>query len=43
MKFKRVFIKGGIKRMKYTIPALIFNLFKVSVELLHRSSAGESE
>jgi hypothetical protein len=38
MKFKRVFVKGGTKRMKYTIPALIFNMLKLSIELLNRNS-----
>ena len=30
MKFKRVFVKGGVKRLKYTCPALIFALFRLS-------------
>jgi vacuolar protein sorting-associated protein 35 len=30
MKFKRVFVKGGIKRMKYSIPAMVFGLFRLS-------------
>ena len=30
MKFKRVFAKGGIKRMKYSMPALVFALFQLS-------------
>ena len=30
MKFKRVFVKGGVKRMKYTLPPLIFALFRLS-------------
>lgn len=30
MKFKKVFVKGGAKRMKYTIPALVFALIKLS-------------
>jgi hypothetical protein len=34
MKFKRVFVKGGIKRMKYTVPALVFSLFRLSNEIL---------
>lgn len=34
MKFKRIFVKGGIKRMKYTIPALCFSLFKLSFEMV---------
>jgi hypothetical protein len=36
MKFKRVFVKGGVKRMKYTLPALIFSLFRLSSELINR-------
>jgi len=36
MKFKRVFVKGGIKRMKYSMPALIFSLFRLSQELVSR-------
>lgn len=40
MKFKRIFVKGGIKRMKYTIPALIFSLFRLSNEIVNKS--GES-
>ena len=34
MKFKRIFVKGGIKRMKYSIPAMSFALFKLSFEVL---------
>jgi hypothetical protein len=30
MKFKRVFVKGGIKRMKYSLPAMVFSLFRLS-------------
>lgn len=37
MKFKRIFVKGGTKRMKYTIPALIFNMLKLSLEMLNRN------
>lgn len=37
MKFKRIFVKGGVKRMKYTCPALIFALFRLSSELLTKS------
>jgi len=37
MKFKRVFVKGGVKRMKYTCPALIFALFRLSIELINKS------
>jgi len=44
LKFKRVFVKGGIKRMKYSIPALCFALFKLSNEIIHRGgSEGEHE
>lgn len=33
LKFKRVFLKGGIKRQKYSIPALCFALFRLSNEM----------
>ncbi len=33
MKFKKVFIKGGTNRLKYTCPALIFALFRLSNQL----------
>lgn len=36
MKFKRVFVKGGVKRMRYTCPALIFALFRLSNEITNR-------
>ena len=36
MKFKRIFVKGGINRMKYTIPTLIFALFRLSSMLTLR-------
>lgn len=36
MKFKRIFVKGGIKRMKYSLPAMIFSLFRLSQELVTR-------
>ena len=36
LKFKRIFVKGGIKRMKYTIPSLCFALFKLSSEMVAR-------
>jgi hypothetical protein len=41
MKFKRVFVKGGIKRMKYTVPAFVFSLFRISMELLNRPQSEE--
>jgi hypothetical protein len=43
MKFKRIFLKGGIKRMRYSIPALIFSLFRLSNELSSRPPMGEEE
>jgi hypothetical protein len=43
MKFKRIFLKGGIKRMRYSIPALIFSLFRLSNELSNRAPAGDEE
>lgn len=43
MKFKRVFVKGGIKRMKYSLPPLIFSLFKLSIELINRNGRGDNE
>mmetsp|Transcript_9445 Transcript_9445/g.15914 ORF Transcript_9445/g.15914 Transcript_9445/m.15914 type:complete len:96 (+) Transcript_9445:514-801(+) len=30
LKFKKVFLKGGQNRQKYTLPALIFCFFKLS-------------
>jgi len=30
LKFKKIFLKGGPQRMKHTLPALIFGLFKLS-------------
>jgi hypothetical protein len=42
MKFKRVFVKGGVKRLKYSCPALIFALFRLSVDLINRSDSGYS-
>jgi len=38
MKFKRVFTKGGVKRLKYTCPALIFALFRLSMEITNRQN-----
>jgi hypothetical protein len=34
MKFKKVFAKGGVKRLKYTCPALIFALFRLSMNIV---------
>jgi len=30
LRFKKVFVKGGLKRMKYTIAALIFSLIRLT-------------
>jgi hypothetical protein len=30
LKFKKVLVKGGIKRMKYTIPALVFSVIRLT-------------
>mmetsp|Transcript_21353 Transcript_21353/g.33034 ORF Transcript_21353/g.33034 Transcript_21353/m.33034 type:complete len:153 (+) Transcript_21353:1456-1914(+) len=38
LKFKKVFMKGGVKRQKYTLPALFFSLLKLSALL---ESGGE--
>jgi hypothetical protein len=43
MKFKRIFVKGGVKRMKYTIPATVFSLFRLSHELIVRPPVEEHE
>ena len=40
MKFKRIFTKGGVKRMKYTCPALIFALFRLSIEVINKVDDG---
>ena len=33
MKFKKIFVKGGPKRMKYTVPALVFALINLSQDI----------
>lgn len=43
MKFKRIFVKGGIKRMKYSVPALVFSLFRLSQELVSRPPSESEE
>jgi hypothetical protein len=30
LRFKKIFVKGGIKRMKYTIPALVFSIIRLT-------------
>lgn len=35
MKFKKIFVKGGPKRMKYTVPALVFALIKLSQDIYY--------
>ena len=39
MKFKRVFVKGGQQRMKFTLPAVIFSLFRLSQEMINREQS----
>lgn len=41
MKFKRIFVKGGHKRMRYTCPALIFALFRLSNEVINKQQIGD--
>lgn len=36
LRFKKVFIKGGLKRMKYTVPALIFSVIRLTQTINHR-------
>lgn len=36
LRFKKVFVKGGIKRMKYTIPALVFSVIRLTQTINHR-------
>jgi hypothetical protein len=36
LRFKKVFVKGGLKRMKYTVPALIFSLIRFTQVLNYR-------
>ena len=33
LKFKKIFMKGGQERMKFTLPALIFSFFKLSMAI----------
>lgn len=33
LKFKKIFLKGGADRMKSTLPALIFSLFKLAANV----------
>ena len=40
MKFKKIFVKGGPKRIKYTIPALIFSLIRLSQDMYHNQFTG---
>lgn len=35
LRLKKVFVKGGDKRIKFTLPALIFELIKLSM-LMHQ-------
>lgn len=43
MKFKRIFVKGGIKRMKYSVPSLVFSLFRLSQELVNKPQSDQQE
>ena len=36
LKFKKVFLKGGIKRMKYTVPSLVFSVIRLTQTLNQR-------
>ena len=36
LRFKKVFVKGGIKRMKYTVPALIFSIIRLTQVINYR-------
>ena len=36
LRFKKVFVKGGIKRMKHTIPALIFSIIRLTQVINYR-------
>ena len=36
LRFKKVFVKGGIKRMKYTIPALVFSVIRLTQVINYR-------
>lgn len=40
LKFKKIFMKGGADRMKFTLPALVFSLFKLSSQV---ESVGPSQ
>lgn len=35
MKFKKVFVKGGPKRMKYTVPAMVMALIRLSQDIYY--------
>ena len=45
LKIKKIFVKGGAARMSYTLPALIFALFKLSQQLDqgHLTAGGATE
>lgn len=42
LKFKKIFLKGGADRMKFTLPALIFSLFKLSANVEAAGPATEA-
>ena len=41
LKFKKIFLKGGADRMKFTLPALVFSLFKLSAQIEMRGVSTE--
>jgi len=42
LKLKKVFLKGGQNRMSYTMPALIFALFKLSAQIESGAGGGDA-
>lgn len=42
LRLKKVFVKGGDKRIKHTLPALIFELIKLSM-LMHQRQTNPNE
>lgn len=43
LKFKKIFLKGGVERMKHTLPSLIFSLFKLSMHIQRGAGVGEAD
>jgi len=42
LKFKKIFLKGGADRMKFTLPALVFSLFKLSANVEAAGATAEA-